>query len=207
MAAGRGALSTVAAILLGLVLLPLALAAGAVCFALLAVCTLTGVGPLILAICRRADARLLASALEPAPVACVRLQDVNGRRLAVRWSPAAGGALPPVCIPNGLGATLVTISKLHERLHALGFPVLSYDRVGVGMSEPRRGPGSHAGAEETVADMHAVMEQCAPGARWLLVGPSMGSIVAQCYLAKHPASVAGFLNSACVLERQCERPD
>lgn len=38
------------------------------------------------------------------------------------------------------------------------------------------------------------MDQCAPGARWLLVGPSMGNIVAQCFIAAHPSSAAGLLN-------------
>ena len=109
-------LRSLATALLCLLLLPLALVVGVLCFALLAVLTLCGVGPLLHALCRRSDARLLAAAVAPAPNACVRLATINGRRLAVRWSPAQydGGAkqLPPVCIPNGLGATLVTISKL-----------------------------------------------------------------------------------------------
>lgn len=193
---GGGALRALALLPLALLLLPLGLAVGGLCFALLAAAVLTGVGPGLHALARNADDRLLAAALHPAPSACVRLLPVNGRRLAVRWSPAQDAALPPVCIPNGLGATLITISALHERLVALGFAALSYDRAGVGMSEPRAGPGDHADAAEVVADMHAVMEHCAPGARWLLVGPSMGSIVAQCYIAEHPGSVAGFLNSA-----------
>jgi alpha-beta hydrolase superfamily lysophospholipase len=115
----------------------------------------------------------------------------------VRWTP--GSRPHPVCIPNGLGATLVTISALHERLAALGFSVLSYDRAGVGMSDARPRAG-HAGAAEVVADMKAVMDAVTlpdgVSPRWLLVGPSMGSIVAQCFIAAHPACVAGFLNSA-----------
>jgi hypothetical protein len=203
---GGGTLRALVLLPLALLLLPLGLAVGSLCFALLAAAVLTGVGPGLHALARTSDDRLLAAALHPAPGACVRLLPVNGRRLAVRWSPAQDAAppnarvpntsLPPVCIPNGLGATLVTISALHERLTALGFAVLSYDRAGVGMSAPRAGPGDHADAAEVVADMHAVMEHSAPGARWLLVGPSMGSIVAQCYIAEHPGSVAGFLNSA-----------
>ena len=109
-------LRSLATALLCLLLLPLALVVGVLCFALLAVLTLCGVGPLLHALCRRSDAQLLAAAVAPAPNACVRLATINGRRLAVRWSPAQydGGAkqLPPVCIPNGLGATLVTISTL-----------------------------------------------------------------------------------------------
>ena len=49
----------------------------------------------------------------------------TGNVLAVRWSPGGRRAYP-VCIPNGLGATLVTISRLHELLVDMGFSVLSY---------------------------------------------------------------------------------
>lgn len=39
-----------------------------------------------------------------------------------------------------------------------------------------------------------VMDGVAPDARWLLVGPSMGNIVAQCYVTTHPDRIAGILN-------------
>jgi pimeloyl-ACP methyl ester carboxylesterase len=193
-------------LLLTLALAPLALAALPLFLAAWLLLTLSCVGPLAQHACVRADDALLARSLHPSPGACVRLVPVTpgGRRLAVRWTPAPAAAAGssarphPVCIPNGLGATLVTISALHERLVALGFAVLSYDRAGVGMSEARSEAG-HAGAEEVVSDMRAVMEHACPGATWLLVGPSMGSIVAQCYVAQHPASVVGVLNSACCL--------
>jgi hypothetical protein len=56
----------------------------------------------------------------PAPEAVVELRPLPGqiRRLAVRWSPGTNPSLPPVCIPNGLGATLITIAKLHDMLEA-----------------------------------------------------------------------------------------
>jgi hypothetical protein len=184
-------------LLLTLLLAPLALAALPLFFAAWLVLTLTCIGPLAQRACVRADDALLAQSLHPAPGACVRLVPVNGRRLAVRWTAAGPTSTRPhpVCIPNGLGATLVTISALHERLEALGFRVLSYDRAGVGMSDARSEAG-HAGAEEVVRDMRAVMEHVCPGATWLLVGPSMGSIVAQCFVAAHPSAVVGVLNSA-----------
>lgn len=61
------------------------------------------------------------------------------------------------------------------------------------MSDARpRGPP--ATAAEVVAEMHALLERLVPGGRWLIVGPSMGSIVAQAFIASHPSSVLGFLN-------------
>ncbi|KIZ00486.1 cytochrome c oxidase subunit II [Monoraphidium neglectum] len=182
------------------VLAPFVIGALVVLLAIWAVATLTGIGPLAHYLCSRADERLLRSTLEPAPGAQVRLVPIAGRRhrLAVRWTPGDGSRLYPVCIPNGLGATLISISKLHERLAALGFSVLSYDRAGVGLSDARDPPPgaarTHAGTDEVVAEMKQLMDAVAPGARWLLVGPSMGSIVAQCYVAAHPSDVAGVFN-------------
>jgi len=186
------ALSLASALLSAAVLLPTSLAGGLALLVALAATTFSGLGPLAQCFYARRDAALLAALVAPAPGAPVRLvAGARGARLAVRWSPGGRRALP-VAIPNGLGATLMSIGALHDRLVALGFSVLSYDRDGVGMSE--RAGAAPASAAETVADMHAVLEAAAPGARWLLVGPSMGSIVAQCYIAAHPGRVAGFLN-------------
>jgi pimeloyl-ACP methyl ester carboxylesterase len=104
----------------------------------------------------------------------------------------------PVCIPNGLGATMVTISILHEELVRRGFTVLSFDRLGVGFSDANTSCQSPT-AEDVVKEMHFVMQTVltasnAAATRWVLIGPSMGSIVGQCYAAEHPDSVAGFLN-------------
>jgi hypothetical protein len=69
----------------------------------------------------------------------VSLPSNGGRKVAVRWSPGTDSTLPPVCIPNGLGSTLITIAALHDLLEARGYPVLSYDRGGVGLSQPLSG--------------------------------------------------------------------
>ena len=181
--------------LVGCVAIPLYLG---VLFAFLGVwfaLTITLIGPGLHWVLNRQDAALLGSCVEPALEATVQLVDVGGTKLAVRWSPVKGTTLPPVCIPNGLGATLVTISRLHEVLVSLGFSTLSYDRAGVGMSGPRTGKGNHAGAEEVVADMAAVLNHVSNSeTKWILVGPSMGSIVAQAFIAAHPTRVCGFVN-------------
>jgi len=106
---------------------------------------------------------------------------------------------------NGLGATLISIGRLHDALAARGFAVLTFDRAGVGMSDPLPPGARHFGAAETVRDMRALLTHPAlgaaaaaaaagGGARWLLIGPSMGSIVAQAYMASFGDDVAGFLN-------------
>lgn len=174
-----------------LLLIPLGLAFFLLFMVLWLVSTLTGLGPLYHAFASCSDASLLAATT--APGGPVKLVDVpKGGKLAVRWS--QGTRPNPVCLPNGLGATLITISTLHEALAALGFSVLSYDRDGVGLSPRRPGATSHVGASGTVEDMRAVMDACSPGSKWLLVGPSMGSIVMQCFIAAHPEMVVGALN-------------
>jgi hypothetical protein len=151
------------------------------------VLTLTGIGPLLQYCYNRRDKALLAACTKPAPGAVVDLVQVSGNpcRLAVRWSPGKNPDLPPVCIPNGLGATLITIAGLHDMLEEAGYPVLSYDRTGVGLSDPwPKGAGTHAGPAAVIADMKCLMDMYGPRAiggprKWILIGPSMGSIVAQ----------------------------
>jgi len=174
-----------------LFLFPLALVGFLLFLVLWLVSTVSLLGPLYHAFASCSDASLLSAlTAQGGPVTFVDVP--KGGKLAVRWTP---GTRPnPVCIPNGLGATLITISTLHEALAALGFSVLSYDRDGVGLSPRRPGATSHLGAAETVEDMKAVMEACAPGSKWLLVGPSMGSIVMQCFVASFPSMVVGALN-------------
>ncbi len=137
------------------------------------------------------------------------------RRLAVHWSPGAPDSStqqrrPPVVIANGLGATLLTIAKLHDLLEEAGFPVLSYDRAGVGMSDPLP-PGAKADdVERAVADMRFLMDWCEEGLEptaqqqqqqqqrqhrpWIVCGLSMGAVVAQCFIARHPEMVGGVVN-------------
>jgi pimeloyl-ACP methyl ester carboxylesterase len=113
---------------------------------------------------------------------------------AVFSTPETESCFPPVCIPNGLGANAVLISKLQEALVAAGFTVLSFDRFGVGLSDENVS-GSFPTASDVVAEMEYVMSAVLPGEqKWILLGPSMGSIVAQCYIAQHPHKIVGFLN-------------
>ena len=186
----------------GLIVGPLFLALLAAFLAVWLALTLTCVGPLLQLACGGSDARRIARLLAGAePTVQKLVVAADGRRLAARWTPCRAGceALPPVCVVNGLGATLISIGRLHDALAARGFAVLTYDRAGVGMSDALPSGHRHFGAAETVADLRALLKHVALGpaasARWVLIGPSMGSIVAQAYMAEHGAdSVAGFLN-------------
>lgn len=84
---------------------------------------------------------------------------------------------------------------MQEALVAQGFTVLSFDRMGVGLSDPNPASMSEfPHSADLVHEMDYVMEELCPGRKWILLGPSMGSIVAQAYIATHPDKVVGFLN-------------
>lgn len=125
---------------------------------------------------------------------------VRGRTLCYRFTePAAGNRRRAysVCMPNGMGNTMAMLGRLHDRLVAHGFAVLSFDRYGCGFSDANV-TGTPPTVDEALDDMHHLMclvdshqRQQVP---WILVGASMGSIVAQAYIAKFPETSVGFLN-------------
>src|SRR5690606_26604706 len=111
----------------------------------------------------------------------------------VYMEPKGPSSYPPICIPNGLGATSVLIAPMQEALVKHGFRVLSFDRLGVGLSDVNKSK-TFPSAMDIVNEMDFVMESVLPGEKWLLLGPSMGSIVAQCYITHHQEKVLGMLN-------------
>lgn len=163
----------------------------------------TGILPLVHHGLLRRERKRLASLLVPNEGAVIELvaaveegDDEKPRRLAVRWSPGTNPQLPPVVLANGLGATMLTIAGLHDLLEAEGFPVLSYDRAGVAMSDPWPSGAKTDDVEGTMADMRGLMERFHPSSNkpWVVVGLSMGSVVAQCFVARHSEMVSGFVN-------------
>jgi pimeloyl-ACP methyl ester carboxylesterase len=187
-----------------LLALPLVLVAVAlyIVFVVLFVCT--GAGPLWeYYASRREKAGVLSRESILALDKDLKYITVRGHQLAVRITHPPPGIKPrscPVCIPNGMAATMAMIGRMQENLRDEGFTVLSYDRYGCGFSDSNTA-GIPPTVEETVADMDEVMRAALPEdeetgqrARWIIVGPSMGSIVAQSYMARHPDGVAGFLN-------------
>lgn len=103
-------------------------------------------------------------------------------------------SLPPVVLPNGLGATMVVIRTWQEGLVAKGFRVLSFDRLGVGFSDDNPS-GRPPTAEDIIREMDHVMNAVLPlDTKWIIAGGSMGSIVGECYISAFPNKVVGFLN-------------
>jgi pimeloyl-ACP methyl ester carboxylesterase len=187
------------------VLPPIGLAFFLVFIALWMIWTLTGVGPLYQWYSASRDKSTLDTRRITDSDSKCRIIAIPGdihscsmgksyNLFAIFSTPNTESNFPPICIPNGLGANAVLISKLQEALVTAGFTVLSFDRFGVGLSDENVS-GSFPTASDVVAEMNYVMSAVLPGdQKWILLGPSMGSIVAQCYIAQHPRKIAGFLN-------------
>ena len=100
----------------------------------------------------------------------------------------------PVVLPGGLGSTLAATAFMHDALAAAGFDCLSFDRLGVGYSDPLDAALHRPSMQAHIDEMHALLQHLLPPhQRVILVGGSFGSTVGQLYAAQHPQRVAGFV--------------
>jgi thioesterase domain-containing protein len=101
-----------------------------------------------------------------------------------------GSGQPTVVFENGLGGTEIDWSavriKLGSKLRAC-----SYDRAGVGMSDPR--PSGKASAGQSAEDLARLLAAANEKPPFMLVGWSYGGIVARVYRDRHPDQVAGLV--------------
>ncbi len=195
--------------LLHIILLPVYITFFVLFLVLWTLFTITGIGPLLQYCYTVADRKkldpsnVISNAPNPTQMRMVTIpagvhhcsQDKPYRVFAIYSEPTNGPSkYPPVCIPNGLGATATLISQMQEKLVEAGFVVLSFDRLGVGLSDENRS-GKSPTAMDLVQELDFVMNSFRPSeTKWILLGPSMGSIVAQCYMSVFPDKVVGFLN-------------
>lgn len=115
-----------------------------------------------------------------------RLIEVNGRRLHVRCIGQGG---PTVVMISG-GATLSALSyPLQDRIAAFA-RVCSYDRPGLGWSDPAAaGQGFDAHAHDLAALLAAIGED----GPYLLVAESYGGLIARAFARAHPNQVAALI--------------
>ena len=193
-------------IVINIILFPFYLVFGILFLVIWLILTISGIGPLIQYCLSSRDAKYVERNSIAAKHSDIRIITIPGHVNA-----ASGGAsyqlvarytepenydptIPPVAMPNGLGATLVLTSCWHEELVRRGYRVLSFDRLGVGFTEDNP-TGIPPTAPDVVREMDFVLNSVLPSStKWILVGGSMGSIVAQCYISVFPNKVAGFLN-------------
>src|SRR5690606_28471284 len=68
--------------------------------------------------------------------------------------------------------------------------VVTYDRAGLGWSDPAPGPRT---AEAMVADLRALLRAAGVPAPYVLVGQSFAGLLVRLYAYLHPSEVAGLV--------------
>lgn len=116
-----------------------------------------------------------------------RLVDVgDGRRMHLVCEGSGG---PTVVFESGLGEGWYVWALVQPAL-AQSYRTCSYDRAGIGFSDPR-------GGERTVAvlnsDLHELLRRAGEKPPFLLVGHSLGGIFLRRYAARYPEDVAGMV--------------
>src|SRR5688572_28939610 len=113
-----------------------------------------------------------------------RLVDVDGCRI---WAQVQGRG-PSVVLINGAGAPGVDGWAGVDRDLATFARVTSYDRPGLGRSDPAPARPTLAAM---VADLRGVLAALGVGGPHVLVGASLGALVQLRFALDHPSEVAG----------------
>ncbi len=124
--------------------------------------------------------------------------DIGGRSLHLFCS---GAGSTTVVLENGLTANYSTWRLVQHGLEATT-RVCSYDRAGLGHSDPSPNPTR---AEFVVADLHALLDRAQVAPPYLLVGWSAGGVFVRHFFARYPAEVAGMVLVDSSHEQQAER--
>jgi len=125
----------------------------------------------------------------PAPPG--RLVDIGGRKLHLNCT---GSGSPTVVLVAGGSAFAIDWTLVQAPL-ANSTRVCSYDRAGLGWSDD--GPADET-VEQTVGDLHALLQRAGEHGPYVLVGASIGGIFIRAYQRAFPSDVAAlvFSNSA-----------
>jgi pimeloyl-ACP methyl ester carboxylesterase len=164
----------------------------------LAAATLAALAALVAASIRIAAA-VARARLRRAHSAPGRLVPAAGTTLhVVRTGPDRG---PTVVLVAGVGGLGAGWAGIQERLGP-SVATLAYDRAGLGWSGPARGPRT----AETLADeLDQLLAASGAAAPYVVVGHSLGGIVARHLAARHPGTIAGVVLVDSAHEEQYER--
>lgn len=115
-----------------------------------------------------------------------RLIDVGGRRMNIICS---GTGSPTVILDAGLGAD-ATAWRLVQPAVARHTRVCSYDRAGMGFSDPTKSPRD---ASAIVHDLHALLRRAGISPPYVLVGWSIAGLYTRLYEYRYPNEVVGLV--------------
>jgi pimeloyl-ACP methyl ester carboxylesterase len=116
-----------------------------------------------------------------------RLVDVGGRRLFLECQ---GTGTPVVVFVAGLGDSGETAWLTVWDQTARSTRACIYDRAGLGRSDPAPKAVTYQAA---VDDLHALLHRARVPGPYLMVGHSLGGLLARRYTHDHPAEVAGVV--------------
>ena len=115
--------------------------------------------------------------------------DLDGRRMhVVRAGPA--GVEPLVLLEAGSFGFSADWAEVQARLAALGVRSITYDRAGLGLSDP--GPAPRDG-HAIVEDCERLLEAIGEPGPYILVGHSMAGLHLHLFAGRNPAKVAGLV--------------
>ncbi len=112
--------------------------------------------------------------------------DIGGRRLHIYCTGQSG----PTAILEAGGGTPSLVSRALQAKHAQFARVCSYDRVGLGWSDPATGPRSF---EEEAQDLAALLKNADIRPPYILVAESYGGLVARTFIRQRPEAVSGLV--------------
>ena len=115
-----------------------------------------------------------------------RLVDVGGRQINIRCS---GEGVPVVVLDSGLASDNHDWEPV-EKLVSGFTRVCSYDRAGLGKSDPANGVPTSQTASD---DLHSWLSAAGIAGPVILVGHSYGGLNVQLYAAQHPENTAGVI--------------
>ena len=115
-----------------------------------------------------------------------RMVDVGSSRLHV-WSD--GGGTPPVVMEAGTWDVALTWAWVLPEV-ATFTRAITYDRAGVGWSEPSPRPRT---AAVMVDELLALLDRAHVDPPYVLVGMSFGGLIARLLAYQHPNRVAGLV--------------
>ena len=127
----------------------------------------------------------------------------DGENLAVQdWPLTEGATRGTVLLVHGLGEHVGRYDAVAQRLNAWGFAVRGYDQYGHGESGgPRGGLTGDMRLLEDLADMvDATRARMAPGEPLVLLGHSMGGLVAARFVSMHLRPVDALVLSSPALD-------
>jgi pimeloyl-ACP methyl ester carboxylesterase len=126
--------------------------------------------------------------------------DIGGRRLHVHVD---GDGPARVLLEAGLAATSVSWALVVKRVAEFA-TVITYDRAGLGWSDPAPHPST---ARNAARDLAAMLDRIECHGPLILVGHSFGGLIARVFQQLHPGRVAGLVLVDPVCRAEWRDPD